>query len=448
MFLDSLKPSKVTTYFELGLNGNLGVNDGFVTHRKKFYANAISAHAPSSIEYELDGSYYSFEADVAINDIKEGETCNPVNFSVYADDRLVGYVPRVMSHEISKTIQVNIRGAKKLRLETNILHDSYNNWCQSVWLLPQIHQERILNKVSATSDATIALPDRFSYGTNWDTKRCLFTTCHSDDIDKVDRMLTSFVKHNESDATEIVLFASGDIDDFSELDKKYNMLLLVECDIPTSVPLNTSVIAALGVHNTIDSDVYLYISPEMLIMDDISDLFVVFDNLGDDGVLVASNPNTTIVGRELKEIISSPKSIYGGQGVDCDFLHMDDTQRHSYLSMSTNVMCFTKKSLLSVEQIISDMMPHALRWKNNNHQIAYIREQAIINLAIAKFGTSVEMNHRYNCQLSENNFSHVVMNDDKSIHYNSENQNIKIIEVNSIVTSKFWELLVSDEESE
>lgn len=438
MFLDYLTPTKVSTQFELGTNGYLGVQDIFITHKKKFYANAIGAHSPSSIEYELDGSYNTFEADVCINDIKEEQNCNPVNFSVYADGNLVAYIPRVRAHESSRSIYANIYGAKKLRLDADILYDGYNNWCQSVWLLPQIHQEKTTRFLSATRDCEIIFSD-----TVIKSEKCIFTTACLDDIDDLVRMLKTLKKHNNIDDIPIVVFAFGNLNKFEKLATDYGALI-VQCNIIDEYELiDKSVIASLAVHNIVNAQSYMYLSSNMLIMDNILEVFNLLDHVDSEKILICTNPITNIVGQGLKNIISSKESVYGGQDVDYEILRMDDLQQHYPFIVNTDLFCLSKKSILALEQTLKEMMPYSLKWKNSNPKFVALREQAIINCSIAKIAMGIELSNIYNCQLAANTIDDIEITkneDDYSIVRKSDNKKIKALNINELVAAKYIQL--------
>jgi hypothetical protein len=439
MFLDGLTPSYKKSHFEIGINGYLGISDTFVSHKGRFYPNAIGAHAPSIVEYNLDGSYDIFESEVAINDLEEEDAeSNPVDFLVYADDKLVAFVPRVRANENSRSIHAYIGGAKKLRLETNVVYYGYNNWCQSVWLSPQIHSGKDTKLASNLRDIEISIPQTIE-----SVQKCLITTVLPNEIDKLERMLKSFFLYNKNDI-KVVVFHFGESKLYKDITDKYDSIL-VRCNMidETARPIK-SLIAELLIGNIIHAEQYLFLSIDALVCDNISPLFDILDNLNDEKVLLCNNCWTNIVGYSLKDIISFPKSIYGGNSHDWEFLKLDGIQQYYQLIADSNVFILKKKALLGIIHFVNEMMPNILQWRNANFALSSLREQAIFNCAIAKISMGVELDSIYNHQVNNNNI------DDLKIHYDSEcpviediinKKRIKILQINDLVSDIYPELI-------
>lgn len=430
-----MTPSRIETQFELGTNGYLGVRDAFVTFRGKFYGNALGAHAPSIIEYDLDGTYHTFEAEAVINDIAEDNRCNPVNFLVYADDRLVAYVPRVRAHEPPRSVIANINGAKKLRLEIEVAYNGYNNWCQSVWLSPQIHTEKYDNIYNVFRDTQIKAINNVL-----NVKSCIFTIVAPGRINEVDRMLNSLHLYNDCSELAIVLFVSEELSAYTDLSERYNITLVPYGMTNDDVPITESAITALAINEIVNAESYLFISPDVVVCDTITNLLAAYDTIDDEKVLACSNRTLDIVGYSLADTVSWKDCIYKGAGNDWEFLRLDGIQQYYQFIIDNHVMLFSTKSLLAIKHFLEEMMPNIMMWRNRIPELVAAREQALLNCAIAKISMGVEIDHTYNWQTTLANIENISVDlyDDKPrLVDNISGKKVKMFQIHDYFNLKY-----------
>lgn len=96
-------------------NGERATGDGVpLTLNSTSYTNGLGVHANSRIEYNLGGTCSLFRADIGVDD--EVGSSGSVVFEVWADSTRVYRSPQMTGSSATQSVNVNISGAKKLKL--------------------------------------------------------------------------------------------------------------------------------------------------------------------------------------------------------------------------------------------------------------------------------------------------------------------------------------------
>jgi NPCBM/NEW2 domain/Domain of unknown function (DUF1929) len=108
-------------------NGSESDGDGgAITVNGKKYDKGLGVHAPSELQFDLNGTCFNFSSDVGLDDeINTQEAYGAVTFKVLVDG-VEKYNSDVMRKRQVKTVQVDLTGAKKLVLKVEPSTD--NNW--------------------------------------------------------------------------------------------------------------------------------------------------------------------------------------------------------------------------------------------------------------------------------------------------------------------------------
>ena len=432
MYLDDLAPVQQYAQFKVGLHGQLGIDDKAIMHCGKFYSHSISAHSPSMLEYDLDGSYNVFECEVAINDIPLDVQCNPVNFSVYADNELVAHVPQVRSHENSRRISVNIHGAKKLVLKSYVQHDDPNNWCQSIWIMPQIHTDANKNMIGALGDMRITIPNKIVQ-----SNKCIATVVTPDFVDKLGAMLYSLKQHGNCGDVDIVVFAFGQSDKYAELESRFG-ITLVNCDYLSDFTYKIKTVC-LSIAHVVQANKYLILDADMLILDDISNIFNMLDDMDDDKILVCREASLTAQ-TTLKDSLLISDSMYYGKVEDLEFLNVSDSEGNCKFCINNGVYAGTRKAILGIESATRATTPNSIYYERERLDIhCFWREQAIMNIVLAKLNSAIELNEEHNLQLHARNVD--ILWDGKTPIATYKGRRVKILHFNGSGRNKYPELM-------
>ena len=119
-------------YGELGRDGRLGYESKRVEINGEFRIHSLSAHAPSSMKFAMDGRYTHFCCQVALNDDVPIEATT-ADFFVFADKRLVASALNIGSGNVPRQIAADIRGARELEL---VVEHHQSDCCHAVWVDP------------------------------------------------------------------------------------------------------------------------------------------------------------------------------------------------------------------------------------------------------------------------------------------------------------------------
>ena len=90
----------------------------------KTYAHGLGTHANSRIHYQLDNRYRRFEAEVGVDDEKEGG--GTVVFQVFADDRKVFDSGVMRGNQPAKKVSLPLDGVEELLLVVTDAGDGNN----------------------------------------------------------------------------------------------------------------------------------------------------------------------------------------------------------------------------------------------------------------------------------------------------------------------------------
>jgi hypothetical protein len=130
-------------YGRFGKRGHLGYGvrpgeaDSPITFRGQRYPQAISAAAPSSVKYRLDGQMRLFKASVACNDLDPGVAGpnQPMTFKVYGDGELLWASDPLSRVGVKQDVRVSVAGVQELELRVDC---AANGNARAIWLDPQV----------------------------------------------------------------------------------------------------------------------------------------------------------------------------------------------------------------------------------------------------------------------------------------------------------------------
>ena len=413
MYLDDLSPAACHTgYGELGTQGQLGYENGSVAVHNQTYAHALSAHAPSSLVYLLDGNYDYFSCQAAINDTAHGRATE-TSFRVIGDGKVIASARNVTAG-CAKTIQVCIRGVRRLEL---VVEPTEMASCHAVWLNPQVStwdSDGLLDCLGQVRIHPPQLPI--------EADTC-FVTMVSPGYERwLDIFLNSLERNgNCPDAKVIVYCVDGD-ESCSEVIRKHQAIE-VRCQalVPKSAAIKPA-IYSIGCIARVNKVVCL--EADMIVLGDLSALFAGSDSLEPQGILVAKEMPWDC----QSKLVDFFSSIYQGTEGELEAtFRATPTEREFGMQINSGLLAGTSEAMIALDNTIRDMCPEAFYWLRVRPDLPY-RDQFVTNMALARLDTAVPLNLTYNTQLCRRDFP--LFRDETGIWGEYKQQRVKIFHFN------------------
>lgn len=386
MYLDTIEPDFISLgHGIVGYRGSmgygmpLGVNGHFFEH-------AISAHPPSRLQFALKGQYEHFTAYAALNDTSS-ETVK-ADFLVYADGILVAYAPDVRKGERFRRIAANIQGAAMLELVIETDDTTYNH---ALWLDPMLNEEPEKALISAANRLQLLLPQKPPL-----CKRCIAMIADTESAEMLDNFLGSLhLNGNVRDAGLFVLTNVGDNRAIRSVARKYRAHVLEYRSLhPSNIWLKN---ALYSLPHAVIADQYLYIDIDMAVLEPIDSIFQMLDACNPKSVFMARDVFSP-PGMSLGQVLCEPIPPYFGNPETRSLLKISEREMQWPLIVNGGAIAGNRKGMLAIDNVMRAMSPEAGMWLDENPGSSW-REQAILNLAVARLGNGIELDYRYNCQL-------------------------------------------------
>jgi len=382
--LDDLRPaySKVG-HGQLGINGDLGYEGKRVEIGGRRTAHALSAHAPSELHFELDGSYDQFSAEVAINDDVSGPITS-ADFQVLVDGKLAAIAHNVCPGGLPRRITANVRGARNLTL---IARAHRFPMCHTVWVDPQLlaRKEQPTSMLDPFGRANISLAETFP-----PTELCIATVGSVGFESWIDDLFGSIRANGGCDDAQLALFFYGDTTRAEKIAGAYDAWL-IPCE--QKKPLSgasKSVLYSAG--HVLPAQKFICLDADMLVLESLQPLV---------GAMACQPKGSIFSCREAAWadcLGTAIKTIYGGQSSDigrllCGF---ERNEASNTLVINDGIFAGTVWAIRDLDQIMRSMV-EATAWIDEG---VFWRAQFVCNLALASLGVGVELAPSFNAQLN------------------------------------------------
>lgn len=363
----------------LGVLGDLGYEGGRVTVRGEPVVHALSAHAPSSVDFELDGRFRSFRSRVAMNDDARHTRGD---FIVLADDRVVAIAPAVADGEV-RTIDAPIDGARLLTLRTETRH---HDFCHSVWIDPIVSTDPASphDVRDPLQRARIRPPQLRPRA-----KNCIVTVASSGFAPLLDALLTSIERRAQLEDTIAVVFNFGAAEDCREVIARHGAIEIVCDPIVALDPTSKAVLYAAA--RWIDAERFLCLDADILVSGDLRPLFSALD---------AAPPRAIFACRDAylpQRLGVALTEFYRGAPHDIVRLlgRSEGEERFDFV-VNDGVFAARREGMMALDSFLRDLGP-AVAWMNEPD--ALVRNQFLFNLALARMECGVELDSTCNLQL-------------------------------------------------
>ena len=397
MHLDDTTPASITVPFgTLGTHGDLGYHGLTACVQGQSYIHSLSAHPPCTIRYNLGGKYEQFRAACALNDSSDHGLS--ATFHVYADGVLVAVAANISVASGPRNVEANIRGAQfiELRVLTEVTEH-----CHAVWLNPRVLLNPISEIEGCMGGFTIRVPED-----PVKAERCIVTVVTPSYIEMTENFLETLHKNGNVNDAVLLIFAFGMRKDDRKRLERFNPIWVDCYSDKSNILLKT---AAYSAPHVVLSDKYLVIDGDMLVINDISQAFEVLDTLASDKIVVCREQG--MPGRwNLGYVLFSGERPYFSDPGDHNILRITQDEANYRLIINGGIISGTREAWLGVENTMRAMMPESAHWEGKKEGESW-REQAILNLALARLDCGVEMDPCYNVQMLSAKVKDQLIND-------------------------------------
>ena len=388
VYLDSLSPLEAQVgYGEPGVRGRLGYEDKTVSVQGKSYEHALSTHPPARLIFHLGGRFSSFGCRVALNDNASSARTH-ANFIVRADGRQVAVEAYVRPGELPRLLAADLSGAQTLEL---LVRTSRWENCHAVWLEPIVSEDAghpyrssmldCLNRVEIKIPVTLPRAER-----------CIATVVSPGFDHLLDDMLGSLVALGGCRDALIVVFTVDADDACRRVVEKYGATA-IECTRRAKV--NPTVKAVLyTAPRVIDSDQFLCLDADMLVLGDLRPIFAAIDACPEGSILVCREGNI----RDASTLEHAITSIYRGRSSDFKRILGSLSGEVSYpLVVNDGLFAGGRTALLELDGLVRSW-PQAVGWVDERRDVWW-RNQFVFNLALARLNCGIELDPIYNLHL-------------------------------------------------
>lgn len=388
--LDAIHPLQHQVgYGSLGLGGSLGYEDKRVTVRGQSYTHALSTHPPARLLYHLGGKASWFRCQVALNDdVDYGGSY--ADFAVLVDGREVGAAPAVWAGSGPHELACDVSGGDLLELVVSTSRWSY---CHAVWLDPELDSapghEASGTIVDPLKRAEIELPPRLA-----PVRRCVATVASPGWEHLLDDLLGSLIANGDCPDAVLVAFLLGTSPELERVVAKYRAVpVLCRPLVPADMGSKS---VLYSVASVVEADSYICLDSDMIVLDSLDPVFAAIEAAPDGSVLACREAN----GQHYRDVTDALTSVYSGTPSDLAEIlgtAADDVGGYP-LAVNDGTFAGSRAALLSLDATIRSM-PGAIRWLEAKQWIRW-RNQFIFNLALAVRRCGIELDDRYNLQLS------------------------------------------------
>ena len=391
MKLSNLKPIfKKIRYGTIGLDGQLGYDNYLSSVKNQYCEDVISAHPDSTIIYDINGEFESLSIKCALNDTSDFFA--RADFLIYADSYLIASALNVSKGEI-RNVDAALNNCKKITLK---ITTNKPEFCHALWIDGILHNDTKNYINGCMGDIQIFRPqDKALY-------ELCFCICLTPEYVEYAYNLINSIKHNSNLKNyKIILFTYNTNSEIEKLSETFNCTL-INCQIEKreSFLLKTCLYSAAKL---INSSYYILIDVDTIICKPLDELLDILTASNKKSILITREQSTHI-GKSIGHLVCANEWPYFS-AESANFTLQLDEHLHNYKFVCNGgLICGSRLSILALDDMIRTFMPGSNVWEKENENVKW-REQAILNLALAKLNNIIELDNKYNFQLLHSQIS-------------------------------------------
>ena len=382
MYLDQLIPKEsLITYGSLGVKGDMGyliipsINGQNFNH-------CVSSHASSIIKYELDGKYSSFHSYIGLND-SSSENAS-VEFQVICDGEIKYISSKVKRSDKIRPVNVDISGTSILELRCFNFGDSISH---SLWVDPMCDENELAHHIGPFNNTYIDL--------DFEKKRSKYASIvyASENMAKyLYAFLKTFQKNSNLNDYVNYIVISEESFILRKIAKHFNAVIIKSnktnnYKIKSLVDLKDS---TYTIAKHIDAEYFIISDIDILVNKDLTEAFI------QDKIGICRDSNTEEF--TFGELVSSDWSAYKGDEKALELLGINEFEKKHRDILNCGFITGAKKELMILEDELRKLLPNSQFYLCFNND-SWVREQALINLALLRTNNYHILEYSFNQQL-------------------------------------------------
>ena len=404
MKLSNLKPLyKKIRYGSIGTDGQLGYDNYLSSVKNQFCEDIISAHPDSTIVYEVNNEFKNLSIKCALNDTSD--LFARADFLIYADSYLIASALNVCKGEI-RNIDADLNDCKKITLK---IKTNKPEFCHALWFDGILHNDSKDYINGCMGDIQIFRPeDKSLY------ELCFCICITPEYVNYAYSLLNSIKENSNLKKYKIILFSYNTNSEISKLSKDFDCTLInCQTNRKESFLLKTCLYSAAKL---INSSYYILIDVDTIICKPLNDLLNILEASNKKSILITREQSTHI-GKSIGHLVCANEWPYFGNESANFRLQLDEHSHNYRFVCNGGLICGSRLSILALDDMIRTFMPGSNVWEKDNENVKW-REQAILNLALAKLNNIIELENKYNFQLLHSQMSE--SEDSVILHFNGE----------------------------
>lgn len=354
------------------------------------FDNYISAHPSAILKYRIPESSQYFSCQLALND--SSEEFSSVDFEFIVDGETRHY-----SHNVGKftlvdvgflldnnsILEIKIISTNKIICHSLIINPIFSNKKPNYLLCP-IHKSKISTEKYTKEKFNVCIASFV------DTKFIKYAEILQQTIKEKSSTEIKFVYLGES---------SPELTDFCQ--QTNSIFIPITCVYGQDIA-NKQVQAiyhkpsTYSIAKIINANIYIIIDVDMICTSDINLLVERIESNNPESISVCKDAHTE--GLTFGDLIIAEWSAYKGSVTNKHMLRLTPKELSSSLIINSGVIAGKRKAVLGVEDTMRRLMPSSIFYLNDKISEP-VREQALMNLSMIKYGEVELLHKKYNLQV-------------------------------------------------
>jgi hypothetical protein len=235
--------------------------------------------------------------------------------------------------------------------------------------------------------------------------KCIFALVSPGYEIMLDDMLHSLVVNGDVPEAKLVVFVVDADDKCLKVIEKYNAHPIY-CHSLYNVHIDSKGVV-YGIYNFVDANKYLFLDADTIVLESLRSIFDSIDNIPENNLLICEDQYFYGRIHTLGDALIS--SLYNGKLEDFDYLLRRNSQKEKDYKhiVNTGVWAGRKEALQQINTTITNLN-NVAEWSIGG----FIREQFLVNLALAVNDSATILDPFYNWQLVINTFLKYIVKDE------------------------------------
>lgn len=354
------------------------------------FNNYISAHPQAILRYRIPESSQYFSCQLALNDSSEEFATVDFEFIVDGDTKYFAHnvgkfslVDVEFLIDNNSILEIRITSTNKIVCHALLLNSSFSNKRPNYILCP-IHKSKISTEKYTKEKFNVCIASFV------DTKFIKYAEVLQKTIKDKSSINVKFVYLGES---------SPEIIDFCQ--RTNSIFIPISCIYGEDIA-NKQVQAiyhkpsTYSIAKIINANIYIVVDVDMVCTSDINLLAERIESNNPQSISVCKDSHTE--GLTFGDLIIAEWSAYKGSITNKHMLRMTPKELSSPLIINSGVIVGKRKSILGVEDTMRRLMPSSIFYLNDKVSEP-VREQALMNLSMIKYGEVEILHKKYNLQV-------------------------------------------------